>query len=516
MNILKIKGLRALKSAATGLLASVALSGVVHATEPAVDKDTIVFATDRNIAILDAQVDNTGNSDRYHWQLFDNLYTFDQDGRLTPQIAESFERSDDGLTYTFKIRDDVIFHNGAALTAEDVKYSIERILDPEVQSTRRPYFATTIDSVEVTDPSTVVVNMAKPDAVFMNKAAAFIAIVPKEYTESLDSPDEFARNPVGAGPYKFVELNVGQSLTLERFDDYYGEKPGIKTLVFKFISDSSTRVNALLTGEVDMADKIDAADVKRLETTDGIDVLPVPTGSPLHVRLYANDPDSPISDPKVRLALNYAVDENAIIESVMHGVGEPLSSFISKYYPVGVDPELEPYGYDPEKARQLLAEAGYPNGFDTKLLCPTSYSKDVAQAVVAFWSAVGINAELQIMDYSAWARLNNTHKSGPMTIMQYSNAINDPITPIFGTASKAGTWSDYENDEVEALIEKTNAASDPEERDKLFREIGKILRETGHSVLISEMFYVFGKNAGIEWEPQRGYAFYNLRTVSWK
>ncbi|WP_373084055.1 ABC transporter substrate-binding protein [Sneathiella sp.] len=484
--------------------------------KPAVDKDTIVFATDRNIAMLDAQVDNTGNSDRYHWQLFDNLYTFDADGHLTPQIAKSYEESEDGLTYTFKIRDDVFFHNGAKLTAEDVKFSIERILDPKVKSTRRPYFAKTIKSVSVADDSTVVVTMAKRDEVFINKAAAFIAIVPKAYTESLSSPEEFAQKPVGAGPYKLVELKVGQYLELERFDQYYGEKPGIKHLIFKFISDATTRVNALQTGEVDMADKIASSDVARLKKIDGIDVLPIATGSPMHVRLYSNDPSLPIHDPRVRLALNYAIDANAIIENVMHGIGEPLSTFISKYYPLGVDPDLQPYGYNPDKARKLLAEAGYPNGFETTLMNPTSYSKDVAEAVVAYWSAVGVNAKLKILDYSAWARLNNTHKSGPMTVMQYSNAINDPITPISGTASKSGTWSDYDNKEVQDLIEKTNSVSDFKSRDMLFRQIGKILHDDAHSVLISEMFYVYGKNSQVDWKPQKGYAFYNLRTLSWK
>src|SRR5690606_14296921 len=119
--------------------------------------------------------------------------------------------------------------------------------------------------------------------------------------------------------------------TLARFDDYYGEKAGVENLIFKFIPDGSTRVNALLTGEVDMADKIDASAAARLKDSEGVDILPIPTGSPLHVRLYSNDPSLPINDLRVRLALNYAVDEQAIIDNVMHGIGEPLSTFISKY-----------------------------------------------------------------------------------------------------------------------------------------------------------------------------------------
>jgi len=484
--------------------------------KPAVDKDTIVFAIGRDIAMLDAQVDNTGNSDRYAWQMFDNLYTFDKKGHLTPQVATGVQVSPDGLEYRFTLRKDVKFHNGAPLTAADVKYSFERILDPAVKSTRRPYFADTFESATTPDDHTVVVKLKKPDVVFMNKVAAFVALVPKAYTESLPSPEAFSRAPVGCGPYKLVEHKIGQSVELERFDDYYGKKPAIKHLVFKFVPDASNRVNALVTGEVDMADGISPSDVKRLKENGGLDIIPVPMGSPLNIRLYANVPGTPLADRRVRLALNYAIDADAIIKNVMHGIGKPLSSYISSYYPIGVDPDLKPYGYDPAKAKKLLAEAGYPNGFTTDLLSPTSYPKDVTEAVAAYWSVVGVKAKIKLLDYPAWNRLNNTHKSGPMTVMQYSNALYDPITPIAGTASKNGTWSDYDNPEVDKLIQESYGVSDTKERDMLFRKIGRILHDDGHAVLISELFQVFAKDEHINWEPQQGYAFYDLRTVSWK
>lgn len=484
--------------------------------KPAVDKDTIVFAVGRDIAMLDAQVDNTGNSDRYAWQLFDNLYTFDKKGKLKPQVASGVTVSEDGLEYRFKLRNDVKFHNGAKLTAEDVKFSFERIIDPAVKSTRRPYFADVIDTVTVADKDTVVVRLKQRDVVFLNKVAAFVALVPKAYVQSLPSVEAFSKAPIGAGPYRLVEQKIGQSLELARFDDYYGEKPGIKRLIFKFIPEASSRLNALLTGEVDMADSIAPSDAKRIEETPGLEAIPVPMGSPLHVRLYANDPNTPLHDRRVRLALNYAIDVDSIIKNVMHGIGKPLTTFISSYYPVGVDPSLKPYGYDPAKARKLLAEAGYPRGFEIDLLSPTSYPKDVTQAVAAYWAAVGVRAKIKMLDYPGWNRLNNTHKSGPMTVMQYSNAIYDPITAIAGTASRAGTWSDYYNPEVEALIEKTNSAADPAERDQLFRKIARALRDDGHAVLISELFSVFAKDSAIGWEPQSGYAFYDLRTVRWK
>ncbi len=500
---------------AAGLVVFATAAGAING-KPAVDADTLVFAIGRDIAMLDAQVDNTGNSDRYHWQMYDGLYTFDKKGELVPQIATGVKVAPDGMEYTFTLRPGVKCHNGATLTSKDAKFAFDRILDPAVKSTRRPYLVDFIDTVATPNPQTVVVKLKKPDVVFLNKVAAFVPLIPMDYTQGLGSPEAFARAPVGCGPYKLVEHKIGQSVELVRFDDYWGKKPGIRRLIFKFVPDASSRVNALLAGEVDMADGIAPNDVARLKQAGGLDVIAVPMGSPLHVRLYANVPGTPLANPKVRLALNYAIDVDAIIKNVMHGIGKPMATYISAYYPIGVDPALKPYGYDPARAKKLLAEAGYPNGFETEILSPTSYPKDVTEAVAAYWSVVGVRAKVKLLDYPAWNRLNNTHKSGPMSVMQYSNALYDPITPIFGTASKGGTWSDYYNPEVEALIEKTDTTADRGERDKLFRQIAKLMRDDGHSVLISELFSVFAKDPSIGWEPQYGYSFYDLRTVSRK
>jgi peptide/nickel transport system substrate-binding protein len=509
--------MRLIRSATIATLVAAALAaGGPARAKPAVDKETVVFGIGRDIAMLDAQVDNTGNSDRYAWQLFDNLYTFDKKGRLAPQIATGYTMSSDQLAYRFTLRKDVSFHDGTRLTATDVKFSLDRIMDPAVKSTRRPYFADTVESVTAVDDHTVVVKLKKVDAVFMNKVAAFVAIVPMAYTRSLPDTEAFSRAPVGAGPYKLVEHKLGQSLVLERFDGYYGAKPGIKRLVYKVIPEASSRVNALLTNEVDMIDNVPPTDVARVGSAPERETVAVPMGSPLHVRLYTTTPGTPLHDRRVRLALNHAVDVNAIIENVMKGVGKPLTTFISSYYPIGAGEGLKPYAYDPALAKRLLAEAGYPKGFDTELMSPTSYPKEVTEAIVAYWSQVGVRAKIKMLDFPAWTRLNNTKKSGPMTIMQYSNAMYDPITAIQGTASKAGTWSDYDNPEVEALIAKTGSVTDPAERDKLFKQIGKLMRDDGHAVLISELFSVFAKDRQLEWEPQYGYSFYDLRTLRWK
>jgi peptide/nickel transport system substrate-binding protein len=497
--------------ASLSVMPAIAIDG-----KPAVDRDTIVFGIGKEIGNLDGQVAATADSQRYGWQIYETLYAFDKTGNLEPRVASNVSISPDGLAYTFTIRPGIQFHDGSTLSAADVQYSLERILKPETKSTRRPYFANLVDSVTTKGTNLVTFHLKRPDGAFLNKIAGYLLIVPKQYTESLPSPEAFARAPVGSGPWRFVEQKVGQEVVLERFEKYWGDKPGIKRLIFRVLPDASSRVNALLAGEADIVDYIAPADVRRLRATKGLVVEPVPVGSPLAVRLYSNVEGTPFSHREVRLALNHGIDAEAIIKSVLHGIGKPLASYISSIYPYGVDPALKPYKYDPALARQLLAKAGYAQGFSTDLYCSSENPKELCEAVAAYWSAIGVRANIKVLDYAAWSRLNNTHKSGPATIMQFANALYDPIHPISGGASKEGTWSDYYNPEVEALIAQADKAIERKERDAIFRRIGRILHDDGHAVLLTELYYTYAYDSRIDWQPQQGSGYYNLRNIRWK
>ncbi|HVL10424.1 MAG TPA: ABC transporter substrate-binding protein, partial [Burkholderiaceae bacterium] len=308
----------------------------------------------------------------------------------------------------------------------------------------------------------------------------------------------------------------GRSLELERFEDFYGKKPAVANLVFRYIPEPASRVNALLAGEVDISAIVPLSEVARLKKDTALNIISNPVSSPMHVRLYTNDPSTPIYKREVRLALNYAIDANAIIKGVYHGIGAPMGTFISKYYPYGHDASIKPYGYNPAKAKELLKQAGYPNGFTVKLYDAVGWPKELAEALVAYWGQVGIKAEINRLDYAAWSRLNNTHKSGPMTTTQFTNAIYDPIHPIAGSFSKEGAWSDYYNPEVEALIKELDKTSGAEARGAIFRKISKLLHDDASTVLITELFNVFAKKKDLNWEVQEGSGFLNFRNVSWR
>ena len=493
-------------------------TGPAHAIngKPAVDRDTVVFAIAGDIGNLDAQVASTGDSHRYAAALNDTLYGFDAKGHLEPRVATQVTISPDGMNYVFTLRRDVKFHNGATLTSKDVKFSFERILNPETRSTRRPNFAPVVEAVSTPDDWTVAVKLKKADGAFLNKVAGYMFLVPKAYTESLLTAEAFSKAPIGCGPLRFVEQKVGQSVEFARFDGFWGKKPGIKKLIYKVVPEPTSRVNALITGEVDLADSIPPVEVARLKLLAGLAVAPVKVGSPLLVRIYSNVPGTPMNNVKVRQALNMGYDANAIIKNVLHGIGEPMPTFISSVYPYGLDPAMKPYSYDPVRARRLLSEAGYPNGFDTEIYSSSVMPRDVTEALVAYWSSIGVRAKVKFIDYAAWARLDNTHKGGPMSVTRFPNAIYDPSHPVGGGVAKAGAWSDYENAEIEKLFEQSEGVADREGRDRIFRRINRILHEDAHSVPITELFIVFARDAQLNWEQPQGSGYYNLREIGWK
>lgn len=504
----------------TGAVACLLLAaGAAHALggKPAVDKQTLVVALASGPGNLDPQVAASIDSAKYAWNVFDTLYGFDVKGRLEPRLATSYKISPDGLTFTFAIRRGVKFHNGDSLSAQDVKYSLERILDPATKSTRRPFFISVVDSVQAPDDSTVVIRLKQPDGAFLNKVAGYLYIVPGTYTRGLGSPEAFARQPVGTGPYRIVSHQIGQTLDLQRFAQFWGDAPKVSRIIYRFVPEASSRVNALLAGEIDLSADIAPTDVERLSGNGGLRVLSVPGGSPVFVRIYANDARTPLSRPQVRLALNYAIDKDALIKNVFRGRALPLRSHIPDSYPSDPNQGLRPFAYDPSLARKLLAEGGYPQGFSTSLMCTTpTFERAFCEAIAAYWAQVGVKTQIRLIDSTASNRLNNTHQSGPLFLSHFGNAIYDPIHVVNGSMAKDGTWADYDNPAVQALIEQVEGVNDAARRTGIFNRLLKLARDDGQAVLIAEPQLNYVSDAALQWQPQVAGWSLNFRQVAWR
>jgi peptide/nickel transport system substrate-binding protein len=323
--------------------------------------------------------------------------------RMGNSLAESWAESPDGLVYEFKLRPGLRFHNGDPCTAEDVKFSFERY-----KGTGAAEFHARVAMVESVDPSTVRFHLKAPWPDFMTfygtTATAAGIIVPKRYLEQVGE-DGFKMHPIGLGPYKFVSHTPGVELVLDAYEGFWREMPSVKRLVMKGVPEGTTRLAMLKRGEADIAIALDgpvAEEVKRDPRLILVDARP----PGLFWIEFADqwDPKSVWADKRVRLAVNYALDRQVINDAACLGYCPPTGVIVPRVMEYALP--VEPLPYDPQKAKELLAEAGYPNGFDAGDLVPIPPFFTVAEAVVNYLNAVGIRVTMRPMErapfYAAW------------------------------------------------------------------------------------------------------------------
>lgn len=332
--------------------------------------------------------------------IFDTLVTRDNE----PELAQSWTVSEDGLTWTFELQEGVEFHNGEPFNADAVKYSLERIQDPDYTTGYKSYW-TMVDKVVPVDEYTVEFQLTEPNPFVVDSMHYHLPIVPPKYTEEVGN-EGLAQEPIGTGPYKFVEWRHGQSITLEANKDYYLGAPAIQNAEIRFITDESARAAALLSGEVDVVGPLSYDQVDQVENADGVRVETTP--SLKQDRLAFREDHDLFDDVRVRKAVTMAIDREAITNTVLRGLAEPMIGPITSTA-TGFDPDLEPLPYDPEQARELLAEAGYPDGFSVDFdIRPGLMPKDdeTPVAIAAMLSEVGI--EVNITTYDIGTFLEHT------------------------------------------------------------------------------------------------------------
>jgi len=440
----------------------------------------------------------------YDWQnwsmikaLFNGLMDY-QAGTydLEPDLAESFTISPDGTVYTFKLRQDVKFHNGRKLTAEDIKYSIERAVNPKTQSPGQGFFwsiqgfdemtagdAAELSGMTVVDPYTLKIELSRPDATFLHVMAInFAFAVPKEEVEKYGQ--DFGTHPVGTGAFKMKEWKLGQHVIYERNTDYY--KPGLPRLdkiVFEVGQEPTVALLRLQRGEVDiLGDGIPPArflQVKNDPKNAGLII----EGGQLHTGYVSmNVRIKPFDSQKVRQAVNMAINKKRIC-MIINNRAVPANQPLPPAMP-GYDKNYEGYAYDPAKAKALLAEAGFPNGFTTELYANnTDPNPRIAQAIQRDLAEIGITAELKTLAQSTVIAAGGEEDQAPMIwsggmawIADFPDPSNfyGPILGCGGAVKGGWNWAWYCNEKLDALAAKADAMSDPAlkaEREELWRAI---------------------------------------------
>lgn len=437
--------------------------------EPETEDDApLIIGVSTDASALDPMVHNSLNSRIMYSNIFDVLLARDTEGNFEKSLAVSWEPIDD-KTWEIELRDDVTFHNGVPFTAADVKYWFDRVLDPANESFFLSRFRL-ISEVTVVDDYTVRIMTERPYPILPSRLTEVFP-VPHEYFEEV-GPEFFNQHPVGTGPYIFKEWARDDHVTLEANEDYWGGAPSIKTVVFRMIPEPSTRVADMLAGGIHIAQQVPVDSGKLIDEREGMSLVHLPTDRVVYFFLDMTDPSLPIYDVRVRQAMNYAVDRKLIADELLGGYAEPLGQRLSTY-DFGFDPDVTPYPYDPDKARELLSEAGYPNGFE--LVCWSTVGhylmdEDIVQAVAAQMAEIGITLDVEYLEFSAYLEKMNSNNLSPMTFAAFGTGTFDAYQMLAYNHSD-DVLGYLDDPDYDVILEKAGATIDSDQRLILYRQL---------------------------------------------
>jgi peptide/nickel transport system substrate-binding protein len=418
---------------------------------------------------------------------------------MTPSLAESWTVSKDGLTYEFVIRKNARFHNGDPVTADDVKFTFERY-----KGAGGKLLKDKVKEVQVVAPNRArfVLKEQWPDfmAFYGTSATGAGWIVPKKYIEKVGE-EAYKKAPVGAGPYKFVSFTPGVELTLEAFGDYWRKAPSVKRLVMRSIPDETTRAAAVKTGEVDAAYLFSGAVAEDLKRSPGVRVV-----APLLYGVYwldfldQWDPKSPWHDRRVRQAASLAIDRNAINQAEMLGLGRPAGAFVPPEFEFSL--KLDPPPFDPKRAKQLMVEAGFPNGFDAGDLTPLPPYTSVAEAIGGYLQVLGIRTSVRTMERATFLAAWREKKLRGLVFSATGAAGNAAarLEPFF---TKSGVYAYGTRPEIDDLFQRQANEIDRGKREALLHQIQKIVIDQALVAPVFQQAFLWGVGARVE-QPAAG------------
>lgn len=413
------------------------------------------------------------------FNIFEGLVKPNSDGEMIPAVAEKYTLSEDGTTYTFTLREGVKFHNGQTVTAEDVVYSINRCAAvPEGQEKPLVAAFSAVKSVEALDEKTVAVTIAQRDLEFISYMTA--AIIPADY-ENQDTA------PVGTGPFRFVSRTPQQDFVMERFEDYWGAPAWLDKVTYKICENADALVMNLNGGSIDLCAHLTSAQASQLNQN-----FQVLEGTMNLVQaIYLNNQAKPFDNQLVRQALCYAIDRQGIMDMVADGHGTAVGSSIYPAFTKYFLPELvDKYPHDVAKAKELLAQAGYPDGFDMTISVPNNYQPhmDTAEVVAEQLREAGINVTIQPVEWSTWLDTIYNGRQFQATVVgvdaanMTARAMLERFTSDYGK-----NFINYNNPAYDALFQKAINAQDEAEQTDLYKQMETMLADTAANVYIQDL-----------------------------
>lgn len=472
-------------------------------------KDTLTVDLPNDAATLDPHIQWDTDSYTIYRNIFDNLLTRDTSGAIVPQIAKSWKYLDD-TTIEFEIRDDVTFQDGSKLTADDVAYSITRIIDPALKSPQLSQF-NQIAKAEVTSPTMVKVTTKSPYPALLAQLVK-LSIVPKAYVEKVGA-QEFNQKPMGSGPYKLVQWQKGVQTELAANDNYWRAKPPFEHVVFRAVPDVSTRLADLKTGKADLVRDLPADQAIDLKSDPSAQVLSVATERVGYI--YINAQAGATKDVRVRQAIAYAIDRQGLIDALLQGFGAEVNVLGAQ--PIfGYTDKVEAYPYDADKARELVKEAG-AEGAKIEFLTSPSYDRAMVEAIQQMLNDVGLDTEIVALDQATFLkrRQGDAANAGSVALGRWSCACQDAdgvIFPLFRTGS---SWAKYSNPEFDKLVDAARSTLDTDKRLQDYQKAYEILKEDVPGIGLYQGYAVYGASSHLKWQPSPNEAMF-VMDMSWQ
>ncbi|MCR5654081.1 MAG: ABC transporter substrate-binding protein [Lachnospiraceae bacterium] len=473
---------------------TIALSACGSGDKKGTASSSITIGIPQDLDSLDPHTAVAAGTKEILFNIYEGLVKPDSEGNLVPAVASEVVPGADGKTYTFTLREGVKFHDGSTVTVEDVKYSLDRCADTTAGDPLVPAFSN-IESVETPDDKTIVVTLVQPDTEFL--ANMTTAIVPK-------SVEDLNEHPVGTGPYKYVSWVPQEEVILEKNENYWGEPAYIDDVTIRIVADADAIVTGLNGGSIDFFARLSSDQVSQLS-----DDYQIYEGTMNLVQaLYLNNKVEPFTDERVRQALCYATDVPEVLDLTSDGKGSPIGSSMfpafGKYYT-----DLSgAYPTDIEKAKQLLAEAGYPDGFTFTITVPSNYQPhiDTAQVLVEQYKKIGVTANIELIEWDSWLSDVYSARNFTSTVIGVDASNLTPGALLSRFQSEAGNnFINYSNADYDAAYAEAVATTDDAAKTEAYKKCQQILSDTAANVYIQDMAEFVAMN-----KKYTGYVFYPL------
>ncbi len=483
-------------------------STMINSPTPREEKDAgnvLTIGTTADIESFDPHNNNNTSSEAVLVNMFDYLLKNDNDQKKVPVLATSWQQTDDN-TWRFKLRQGVKFQNGDPFTADDVKYTLERVAK-DTSLKQNSYFKN-IAEVRVVDDYTVDIVTDGPDPLLLNRLSKMGAgILPSKYIDT-NGMAAFLSNPVGTGPYKFKQWVKADRVELVRNDDYFGGKPKWGEVVFCAIPESASRVSQLLAGKIDIATGIPAADIKRIKQTGSKMIIKTPIQRVLQIILRMSE-GSPTANPKVREAMDLAIDKQRLVNSLAGGAGIVTRTSVT---PGNFGADLSLYKkslYNPAKARQLLQQAGYASGGPAINLSVFSPYKPYAEAISTMLDQAGFKTTLDVLEPDVFSERYRSKSFKEAFMIGIGNSLFDASNNFNRyLKSEAAGETDYNNPRTERLLQAAASNMDPVSREKQYQEVQQILAVDRPAIYLFQMEGIYGVDQRVKFKPRKDEMFY--------